>query len=278
MKIAMNLLLWSGTLTEEHLPLLDKMAAIGFDGVELPMYDLTASPWQAIARRCDDLGLGRNADTIVQDDFCLVSDDPAVRQRGVDFLRGALDLCASIGVDILAGPFVTPVGKLVGRGRTPDEWNRAVDCLIPVAQHAKKVGVKLSYEPLNRFESYFCNTAEDATRLVQAVGVDSFGLLFDTFHANIEELDLPAAVRAAGPAINHFHISNNDRSTPGTGHIPFKAVAAALADIGYDDWATIEAFGQSLPELAAATCIWRRMYDTEEQLATDGLAFSRSLF
>jgi D-psicose/D-tagatose/L-ribulose 3-epimerase len=169
------------------------------------------------------------------------------------------------------------VGKLVGRGATADEWQRAVAGLRPAAEHARAVGVTLAYEPLNRFETYFATTAAEATALAAEVGVEGFGFLFDTFHANLEERDPCASARAAGHALRHFHISENDRSTPGTGHVPFGRLLAALREIGYDGWLTIEAFGQALPELAAATCIWRRMYATEDQLAADGLAFVRGL-
>lgn len=278
MKVGMNLLLWTGTMTEEHLPLLDLVAKLGFDGAELPMYDLSASPWQTIAAKLDDVGLGRTACTILQDGWHLLEPEAAARQKGVDHLRAALDNCAAMKVETLAGPFVVPVGKLVGRGRTQQEWDWAVEGLKVAAEHARQVGVKLCFEPLNRFETYFVNTAADAAQLVKDVDVEGFGFLFDTFHANIEECDLVASLRAHGAAMNHFHVSNNDRGTPGTGHAPMAELFGVLRnELGYDGWTTIEAFGQALPELAAATCIWRRMYTTEEQLAADGLAFVKSL-
>jgi D-psicose/D-tagatose/L-ribulose 3-epimerase len=276
-KIGMNTLLWTGTFTEQHLDLFDRIAAIGFDGVEFSLYDPNASPWPAMKRRLDDLGLKRTGVTMVSGDDSLADESPAVRRHAVDHLKACLDVGAFMGVEVMAGPLVVPVGKLVGRGRTEGEWARAVEGLREVALHAREVGIPLAMEPLNRFESYFLNTAADAAALVAEVDVEGFGYLFDTFHFNIEERDLVGALRATLPAVKHFHASENDRSTPGVGHVPWKALFAELHAADYQGWVTIEAFGQALPELAAATCIWRRMYDTEEQLAADGLKFLRGL-
>ncbi len=70
-----------------------------------------------------------------------------------------------------------------------------------------------------------------------------------------------------------MYIAENDRSTPGKGGVAWTETFDALRDANYDGWMTIEAFGDSLAELIAATKIWRRMYDSEEALAKDGLAF-----
>lgn len=275
MKVGINLLLWTDTPAAEHAPLFEELAGYGYDGVELPMYDLAASPWDELAQRLDDLGLGRTAVTIVFPDANPIDDDPAVRRRGIDHLKGCLDTCARLGAETLAGPFGSPVGLLVGRGRSAAEWDRAVEAFGEVAAHALEVGVKFSIEPLNRFETYFLNSVEDAAALAADVGIDGCGVLFDAFHAHIEEKSSPAAIRAAGEVINHVHISENDRSTPGTGQIDWPGIFAALHAVGYDGWLTVEAFGQALPKLAAATCIWRRLYVDEAQLARDAARFSR---
>ncbi len=132
-----------------------------------------------------------------------------------------------------------------------------------------------SVEPLNRFEIYLLNTVRDAARFVDAVGVPGCGVLYDSFHANIEEKSVAEAIAAGRSTINHVHISENDRSTPGAGAVDWDKTLAGLKELGYDGWLTIEAFGQALPALIPATKIWRRMYATEEQLARDGLAFIR---
>ena len=99
--------------------------------------------------------------------------------------------------------------------------------------------------------------------------------MYDTFHANIEEKSPSAAIPACADQMVHVHISENDRSTPGEGGVNWDESFAALKDVNYDGWLMIEAFGLALPELAAATCIWRRMFPSEEHLAKEGLKFMK---
>jgi D-psicose/D-tagatose/L-ribulose 3-epimerase len=138
------------------------------------------------------------------------------------------------------------------------------------------MGVTLGLEYLNRFECYFLTCAADAARFVGEVNHPHLRLMYDTFHANIEEKDVAAAIRAVAPYLAHVHISENDRSTPGEGSVDWDATFATLKEVNYDGWLMVEAFGLALPDLAAATKIWRRMFPTEEYLATHALAFMKS--
>ena len=144
-----------------------------------------------------------------------------------------------------------------------------------VAEHGRKVGVRLALEFLNRFEIYLLNTAADTERFVTEIGIPGTGTLYDTFHANIEEKSVTKALAACAKTMNHVHISENDRSTPGAGNVRWDETFKNLKSLGYDGWLCIEAFGLALPSLAAATKIWRKMYQDEEQLARDGLAFMK---
>lgn len=271
----MNLLLWTGGMTTEHVPVLRQIKGWGFDGVEVPMFDPDSADFKSLGRTLTDAGLRSTAVCVVPPSANPISDDAAVRQAAGDFLRKCLDACAAMGAETMAGPLCSPVGALVGRGRTDAEWQRAVEVLRPVAEHARSVGVALSIEFLNRFETYFLNCTADAARLVDEINVPGCGILYDTFHSHIEEKDVGAAIETGGKRINHVHISENDRSTPGTGLVHWPETFAALKRINYDGWFVIEAFGQALPELAAATCIWRKMFADAEQLATGGLRFIR---
>ena len=133
-------------------------------------------------------------------------------------------------------------------------------------------------EPLNRFECYLLNTCEQTSAYLDLLNEPGFGILYDTFHAHIEEKDPLAAFAAAWQAghISHVHISENDRGTPGAGHAKIRETIAALKDVGYDGWLTIEAFGSALPELAAATRIWRTLFASEEEVYTQGYHFIKN--
>jgi D-psicose/D-tagatose/L-ribulose 3-epimerase len=273
MKIGMNLLLWDGTITEQHVGVLEKLAGIGFDGVEFPIFSFDRKRSQKLRQHLDRLKLASTVVTCVPPEANPISDDAAVRKAGLEHMKKAIETAQILGSPIVAGPFTSPVGKLTGRRRTEDEWKWGVEGMRKAAEKAEKANVKLALEALNRFETYFINTAADACRFAEAVGHPNFGIMWDTFHANIEEESIPKAMMAAAPHIVHVHISENHRGIPGTGHVPFNDVFKCLKAMKYDDWLVIEAFGSSLPELAAATCIWRDLFADSYDLAARGLRF-----
>ncbi|PCJ58402.1 MAG: isomerase [Candidatus Hydrogenedentota bacterium] len=271
----MNLLLWTGAADESHFDLVKDISKWGFDGVEFPIFTPDCSPWKDYSALLADLDMGCTAVSVLPEDTSLVSEDAAVRQAAQDHLRGALDSCVAVGAETMVGPIFHPVGALIGRGPTEDEHKRLADELIKLADYTKDSGVAISVEPLNRFETYVLNSQSDTRAVIDAVGSPLVGQLYDSFHANIEEKSLSDAINAGGDKINHVHISANDRATPGEDHVDWDTTFSGLKGIGYDGWLTIEAFGSWIPDLAGATCIWRKMAPSEEHLATEGLKFVR---
>ncbi len=274
MKYGMNLLLWSGELTDNLLPVLERLKSMGFDGVEIPIFNLDLD-YAAWGKRLDDLELGRTAVTVRNVEDNPISSDPAVRAKGVLLNNRTLDCCAALGAETLVGPFHSAIGHFTGSGPTPDEWQWGVESMRKVAEHAGSLGVNLGVEALNRFECYFLNAHSDSARFVRQVAHPNCRAMYDSFHANIEEKDIVATLNEIQDTLGHVHISENDRSTPGQGGVDWDATFASLAQIQYDGWLVIEAFGLALPELAAATKIWRRMFETEFELAANGLNFMR---
>ena len=276
MKFGMNLLLWTGELNDGVMPALESLKKMGYDGVELPMFNLDVELFSSWNLRLDDLGLERTGVTVRGVEDNPISSDPAVRAKGIESNKRALDCCRAAGCTHLLGPYHSALGFFSGQGPTADEWKWGVESMQVVAEHAGKVGVTLGLEAVNRFECYFINTMADATRFAREVDHPNCGVMYDTFHANIEEKSVPNAIRACADVLKHVHISENDRSTPGQGSVRWAETFDTLKEIDYDGWLMIEAFGLALPELVAATKIWRRMYESEEQLALDGLAFMRA--
>jgi D-psicose/D-tagatose/L-ribulose 3-epimerase len=276
MKYGLNLLLWTTDVNESVNPLLAQIKGWGYDGVELPVFDMTLSRYEAVGRALSDLGLECTAVTVCTSDENPISPDARKRQAGLDRLKKAVDMCHAAGATHLCGPIHSALGEFTGRGPTPDEWNRGKEILSQAADYARQAGVVLTLEYLNRFECYFLNCAEDCARFAREVGHSHLKVMYDTFHANIEEKCPASAIRACADQLVHVHISENDRSTPGEGGVNWDANFSALKEVGYDGWLMIEAFGLALPDLAAATKIWRRMFPSEEHLATRGLAFMKS--
>ncbi len=275
MKFGMNLLLWTGELNEAILPVLESLKKMGYDGVELPIFNLDLD-YAAWGKRLDDLGLARTAVTVRGEADNPISPDAKVRKAGVAATCRALDCCQAAGATTLVGPYHSALGLFSGKGPTTDEWKWGVDSMRQVAEHAGQTNVMLGVECLNRFETYLLNTHADAARFAREVNHPQCRIMYDTFHANIEEKSIPAAIRGCADMLVHVHISENDRSTPGKGNVRWAENFDTLVEVGYDGWLMIEAFGLALPELAAATKIWRRMFESEEQLSRDGLAFMKA--
>ncbi len=276
MKFGMNLLLWTDSLHDGILPVLEMIKRQGYDGVELPIFELDPEKYAAWGKRLDDLGLERTAVTVRGEADNPISPDAAIRAKGVELNQRTLDCCQAAGVQILVGPYHSTLGLFSGQGPTGDEWKWGVESMNRTAEYAEKVGVTLGVEYLNRFETYFLNSAADTARFVQDVGQPACQMMYDTFHANIEEKKIDEAIRTAAPHLCHVHISENDRSTPGVGNVDWETNFNTLKEVGYDGWFTVEAFGLALPALVAATKIWRRMYESEEQLSRDALEFMRN--
>jgi D-psicose/D-tagatose/L-ribulose 3-epimerase len=273
MKIGMNLLLWTGFVTEADYPTLGKIKAAGFDGVELPIFDGDAAHYTKVRAELDKQGLACSTVTIMTPEANPISPDAAVRAKAVERLKWAVEMNQILGSVAMCGPFHSPLGVFSGTGPTDDEKKHAADVLRQAAEFAKAAKLTLAIEYLNRFECYFLTTAADAAALVRAVGHPNFRCMYDTFHAHIEEKSQASAIAAVKDVFAHVHISENDRGTPGTGQVRWDEAFRALRQTGYDGWLVIEAFGRALPDLAAATRVWRDLFPSPDEVYTKGIAF-----
>jgi D-psicose/D-tagatose/L-ribulose 3-epimerase len=271
----MNLLLWTTHVTAEHFPIIEKLKKTGFDGVELPIFEGDTAHYQKIGAELKKQGLGCTAVTVATPDANPISPDAAIRQKAVERLKWAIDMCATAGAEFLCGPYHSPLAVFSGQGPTADEKKRAADVLRQAAEIGAKAKVKLAIEYLNRFECYFLTTAAEAKALVKAVDHPNFRTMYDTFHANIEEKNAAEAIGNLAPDFVHVHISESDRGTPGTGMVHWDESFKALKKVKYDGWLVIEAFGRALPDLAAATRVWRDLFPSPEEVYTKGLKFMK---
>ncbi len=275
MRFGMNMFLWVDTLTDDILPLLEDIKQMGFDAVEIPVFETDTAKYATWGKHFDNIGLARTGCVVRGEGDNPMSSDPAVRRKGVEANKIAVECCQAAGVETLAGPYHSALGYFSGRGPSPDEWKWAVESMREVAEHAETCGVNLGLEYLNRFECYLLNCAADLARFCDEVNHPRCKAMYDTFHAHIEEKSVPDAIRTLKDHLVHVHISENDRSTPGTGNVRWAENFDTLHEIGYDNIMVVEAFGLSLENLIAATKIWRRMYSSEMQLAGDALKFMK---
>ena len=276
-RFGLNLLLYTATFTKDDVDLISKVAEIGYDGVEVPFMDLESLAPQATRMAAEKAGVGLTSCCVLPPGASLCSEDESERENGVELMSRMVDLTAEMGGDVMAGPLYSPVGEIKGRWRTEDEWKWCAECLSEVAGKAEKAGITIAIEPLNRFETYFLNTVEDALAMVDEVGSPALTLQVDTFHSHIEERDTGKAIRSAEGRLGHFHASENHRGTPGAGQVRWREAFSALKEIDYSGWVTIESFAIGISDLCAAASIWRPIYDTADGLAKDGLVFLKAM-
>ena len=272
MKTGFNLLLWTTHVTSEHFSLLEKLKNAGYDGVEIPLFEGTPEHFRTIGDAIRNAGLGCTSVTVFPDEaHSAISANPASRKGAVDHLTWAIECSEALCSELLCGPFHQPLAVFSGEGPREDELASCAEVHQQAADRAAQSNLVLALEPLNRFECYILNTMADTQDYVRRVDRPNFGALYDTFHANIEEQEPIGCIALTSDVIKHVHISENDRGTPGNGHIDFEATMKMLQAAGYDGWLTIEAFGKSLPALAAATKVWREFFSSEEEVYTVGL-------
>ena len=273
MKFGANVLIWTANFTPQHLPLLPEIKRRGFDGIEVPIFSPADFCASDIRRGVEQNALECTACSVIPRGLSIGSDDDSVRQKAIAHIETCVKMVADAGAKILAGPLYTPVGYLPGRRRTADEWKWAVDSFQSLGPVLERHGVMIAIEPLNRFETYFLNTAADAAALCDEINHPNVGVLFDTFHANVEEKSIGQAYRTIGRHLKHVHTCENDRGTPGSGHVEWTEVFGALRDMRYDGWLTIESFGFAMGEISAAASIWRDLAPTPESIAFEGIKF-----
>ena len=276
-KLGLNLFLWTEELKRSTYPLLKKIKKAGYDAVEIPLLDPDRLNVKKVKQLLADHELDVSICSVLPQKAHLGSDSERARRAGVRFIRKCINVAVKIGCKTIAGPLYSPVGFISGSPRRSGEWKRAIRCYKEIAKMAEDKGVSIAIEPLNRFETYFLNTAADASKFVQEINHPSIGILFDTFHANLEEKDVPKAIISCNSLITHFHISENDRGIPGTGHLDWRRISDALQRISYGGYLVIETFGYALPGLSRAASIWRPLFSDADTFTTEGISFLREL-
>jgi len=279
MKFGIHSLLFKETFVEQDLPVLEKCRNMGFDAVEIIPFDVDNFPAAKVRRAAADLGLIINTGFGMPVEYNTISPDPAVRRQGVELSKRLIDLSNEAGAVVFAGAIYCGWGYLSGRRRTEDEWKWGVDSTRQAAEYAASTSnLIIGIEPLNRFESHFINIARDAVRFIHDVGMPNVKVHLDTFHMIREEDNIAQAVRETGDLVGYVHACENQRGIPGTGMVPWVDFFTALRDVGYDFCITIESFDPDMEKISRQCAIWRKLADSPEQLATEGLRFLKEVY
>lgn len=273
--------IWVSPFSTENVDLLTKVKNMGYDIIEIAVEDTKLIDWTFIKEVARDLALKITISGAFGPERDISSTNPAYRKLGKEYIIDCIKIAEDVESPIFGGPLYSAVGKtrLVSNEQKMQERDWCVETLVEVGRIAADSGVVLGLEPLNRFETDMVNTVDQALSIVREVGSPSLKIVLDTFHANIEEKDIPASVRKIGKELLcHVQGNESDRGTPGTGHLEWEGIRDALVEIGYNGAVVIETFGQPSKELARAACIWRPLANSADELASEGLAFYKELF
>lgn len=281
MTFGVSTFVWASPFATSAFNLLSKIKEAGYDIVEVAVEDATLIDWVRLKELADDIGLKITISGAFGPDRDISSTEAHIRRNGLQYIIDCVKIAERMGSPVFGGPVYSAVGKtrIVPEEQKKQERAWCVEHLVEAGRIAGEHGVIIGLEPLNRFETDMINTVDQAIELVREVGSAHIRILLDTFHANIEEKNIPDAVRRIGKdLLCHIQGNESDRGTPGTGHLDWQGIKTALDEIGYEGAIVLETFGAPSKELARAACIWRPLANSADELAFEGLQFYRSMF
>ena len=274
MKYGVHVALWMARWPEDISPHIRTVKELGFDGVEISLLGMSDEKIDHLRQLTKDLGLEVTCTTGLSPEQDIASNDPEVRDAGLNYLRWGIETAAKLGSELLTGVVYAPWGYFRPSEKT-HRTSRSAESLASLTGALAENGMTLGLEAINRFETDLLNTADEACALARQTGSKDIGVLLDAVHMNMEEKDIGAAIRRSADRLVHFHCVENDRGVPGSGHTPWADIFSALRDINYDRWLTIEMFVRAGVEVSPDLNIWRPIETDPTEAARAGLAFLR---
>lgn len=275
-KIGFNLLLWTASVSDKMNPVASRLKEIGYDGIEVAMGELKTQPYVDYGKYLKSIDLEVSAVLAVGKDEDPINESKAVRDKAVEKLKWAVDRANDLGAKVICGPFHSAFANFRKRPPSDDEYKWSAEVLHQAGEYAAKSNIIFAVEALNRFECYLCNTMEQLNKLVKLADHPNIQPMFDTHHANIEEKDFVKAINTLKSSLVHVHISENDRGTPGDGHIRWDKVFSGLSSINYKGWLTIEAFSRSDIDFANSIHVWRE-FSKPWDVVVNGISFIKMM-
>jgi D-psicose/D-tagatose/L-ribulose 3-epimerase len=276
-RYAVHAYAWTSSWSNDDLPIIDHAAGLGLDAVEIPLMELDAVDPAAIRERARGAGVELLTSVVCPEDADPSSEDDRVREAGLDFLKRCIDATAAMGAGVFTGVTYSALGRRLLRRPDVDDMRRAAEVLRAAAGHAAERDVTVGIEPVNRYESFLVNTAVQALELRELVGEPNVGVHLDAYHMNIEEDDFRSPVELVADHLVHFHLSESHRGIPGRGTVDWEAIMGALHEAGYDGYVGLESFAEVSNAMRGATCIWRDLAPSSDELVREGLAYLKSL-
>ncbi|HNT66071.1 MAG TPA: sugar phosphate isomerase/epimerase family protein [bacterium] len=275
MKLGIHAYAWCSEWSNETLDLIDRVARMGLDFIEIPLMVLETFDGDAISKRLDSSGIDVCTSTVLLGETDITHPDPEIRRKGIDYLNRCVEATEQIGAENFSGVIYSQHVKQAEHRPTEQEWEWSAEALRQVARHAQDYGVRIGLEPVNRYESYLINTCEQAKKLQEMIGEKNVKIHLDTYHMNIEEKSFYEATRLAGKDLMHIHLCENDRGIPGTGLVDWEGMFKALGEMRYDGFAGLESFVDVTGNMN--TWVWRQLAPSGDVLLREGVAFIKTM-
>ncbi len=277
LKYAVHAYAWTNSWSNDTLHIIDHAKELGFDLVEVPLMEIDKIDAAAIRARAEAVGIGLCTSTACSEATDPTGESETVRAAGLHYLKQCIQATAEMGATCFSGVTYSAIGRRIAGKPGEEYWERSADVLRPAAAYAQTLGVTLGIEAINRYETFLVNTGDQALGLIDRIGAPNVGVHLDAYHMNIEEQNFYDPTFKAAPRLCHFHLSESHRGTPGTGTVDWDSIYRALADAGYTGLVGLESFESVSPAMAAATCMWRSVAESSDQLLSDGLRYLKGL-
>lgn len=274
MKLGIHAYEWCSEWSNDTLDIIDKVKECGFDFIEIPLMRLDLFDPKAVRERLDGFEV-TTSNVLLADDVDITSFDPDVRKNGVRYLKDCVKASAEAGAKMFSGVIYSQYLKDAKKMPTEEEWQFSADSMRELARYAADFGMSIAFEPVTRYESYLLNTAEEAVRLVDMIGEPNVFIHLDSYHMNVEEKDFHDAVVTAGSKLSNFHMCENDRGIPGTGHVDWDGIFRAFKEIGFDGYLGFEGFSDCTDNMS--TWVWRKLAPDGDTFVRESIAFARRM-
>ena len=275
-KIGFNVLAWSAVISEDLLPILDRLKEIGYDGVEFFIGSPDKAAYRTVGQHAQNIGLEVTTVFVLSPEENIIDASAGIRDNGLKRIKWAIDRAQDLNASLICGPFHSSFATFAQRAPQEQEYDWSAEALHAAGEYAAQADILLTPEALNRFECYLCNTMEQLKHLIEKVNHPQVRAMFDTHHANIEEKKMADALDTIAPHLGHVHISENDRGTPGAGHVRWDETFSTLAKNDYQGWMTIEGFTRNDPDFANSINVWREFAQPWD-MAEQGLKFIQEM-
>lgn len=263
--IGIHVSLWTPEWTAPFIDHIYRAGELGFDCVEVPVMDPARFPVDAVKTALHDTGLAVFCGTGLGPGTDISRTDADVQAAGQHHLEQCLTVCAAIGSPSLGGVIHSAWGL---RERASEAHREASATVLKrIARSAGELGIRLSLECINRYESSFLNTVAQGLGMLERIGESNVGLHLDTYHMNIEERSISEAMQTAGSCLTHLHLSDNHRGYPGSGSLPFAAIIESAREAGYTGPWVIESYVDPTFATSPDVCIWREIEPEADSLA-----------